>query len=120
MKAKTFNDFIGGVLSHKVYGDVVVLEVTSPTEGKFIGKIMSTNEIKKFIFSKNYFKCSKEKITWYDVPVKTPYKAQRKKEVDYNKIRNHPLVKKIDQIEAGYRPKFFTDEEHEDPEELDN
>lgn len=90
------------VVIHKKLGKVLVKEITSSEEGKFVGEILSTNETKKFVFSSQFFEIGFDD-TSYDVKVNTLYKPQRKKERNYAKYRNHPLVKDIEYKENRIR-----------------
>ncbi|QMS85416.1 hypothetical protein [Candidatus Xianfuyuplasma coldseepsis] len=107
-------DLLGKTIEHKKFGLCEVLEVVQPDEGKFIGKIVDTNETKKFVFSTQFFNNINDFET---VNVKVAKKATPSrvhKKVDLDKYRNHPLVKKIDQQEGGYRTRHLYEEPETD------
>ena len=90
----------GTIIEHKVFGPCEIVDITSPDEGKFLGKVIKTNESKKFIFSNQFFR-NIEEFETVEVEVKRTISRKRpKRKVDLSKYRNHPLVKEIDGKEA--------------------
>lgn len=111
MNKKGLNDYLHQSIRHRVLGDIVVKEITSLDEGKFIGEVQDTKDLKRFIFSNKFF-ISEEEIEWADVELHEAYKGQHKKQRDYSKIRNHPFVKEIDRRDEKRKNRVL-------PEELD-
>ncbi len=113
MDKRVLSDLIGHTIEHKKLGPCEVLEVTSNEECKFVGKVLATGEVKKLIFSDQFFNNVDEYLT-ADVVVAKKATTQRvHKKVDLDKYRNHPLVKKIDQQEAGFRARQLYEDEPE-------
>jgi len=105
VEKRDLTNLLGQEIDHKKLGLCEVLEITNKDEGKFVGRVTSTGEVKKFVFSNQFFNNVEEYMT---VNVKVAKKVEPSrvhKKVDLDKYRNHPLVKKIDQQEAGYRPR---------------
>ena len=102
MEKKNISSHWNQIVIHKKLGKIKVKEVISNDDGKFVGKVLSSNEEKKFIFSSQFFVID-ENDTSYEVKVNKMYKPQRKKERDYRKYRNHPLVKDIEYKENHIR-----------------
>lgn len=112
MEKRDLSNLVGQVIEHKKLGPCEVLEIVSKDEGKFIGRVVATEEVKKLIFSSQFFNNVDEYLT---VNVKVAKKVEPSrvhKKVDLDKYRNHPLVKKIDQQEAGYRARQLYEEEN--------
>lgn len=121
MEKRDIINLVGQVIDHKKLGLCEVLEIANKDEGKFVGKVIATGEIKKFVFSDQFFNNVEDYQT---VNVKVAKKVEPSrvhKKVDMDKYRNHPLVKKIDQLESGYRARQLYEEENllivEDPED---
>lgn len=100
---KTISDLVGSVITHNKYGECHVIEVTDKDSFRFRGQIISTGEIKQFVFSTNFFTVSEEVESAKIKPTIKNQKVVQYKPVDYKKHRNHPLVKEIDRREAGLK-----------------
>lgn len=115
---QSISDLIGQTVQHKVFGNCLVLEVVDAENGKFTGKVLQDDVVKKFIFSAQFFKNVESYLT-VDVVYKKPHdKTKKYKELDSKKFRNHPFVKAIDNREAKYsntenRTVYDADEEEE-------
>lgn len=122
MEKRDLSNLLGQEIEHKKLGLCEVLEVVNIDEGKFVGKVVATGEVKKLIFSNQFFNNVDDYLT---VNVKVAKKVEPSpvhKKVDLDKYRNHPLVKKIDQQESGYRARqLYEDDsliiEDDEPEE---
>ena len=101
--SKKISDLIGSVINHKKYGECLVMEVTDVENYKFRAKILSTNEVKPFVFSTQFFTVEGKVKSANVQPMYKPKEKRQYKPVDYNKYRNHPLVKEIDRRESGRR-----------------
>lgn len=99
VEKKNISYHLNQVVIHKKFGEVLVKEIISNEEGKFVGKILANEEEKKFVFSSQFFDMDFDE-TSYEVHVNKVYIPQRKKERNYNKYRNHPFVKNIDYKES--------------------
>lgn len=110
MIKRGLHDLLGKTIEHRKFGLCQVLEVVQPEEGKFIGKIIDTNDIKKFVFSTQFFLNIDDFETVHVKVAKKATPSRVHKKVDLDKYRNHPLVKKIDQQEGGYRTRHLYDE----------
>ena len=114
MKKNTIDNLIGCIVNHKKLGQCEVIEVTNSVEGKFVAKVLKTNEVKKFIFSTTFFDNIDDYESVYVAPIVKKEKRVIYKEVNYEKNRNHPLVKEIDRREAGLRLRQLEQEESEE------
>lgn len=113
---KTIKDLVGDIITHTKYGACKVVEVTNLEECKFKGMIMETGELKQFVFSTKFFKVKGEfEFSKIELAKKVVHHRPHKP-IDYNKHRNHPLVKEIDRREAGIRVRVIPEpeEEHEE------
>jgi hypothetical protein len=99
---KTISDLLGKEVEHKSLGFIEVVEVTDESEGKFVGRLRLTGEIKKFILSQKFFNNVDE---YHTKEIKVPKKPEKRmyKKVDLKKYREHPLVKEIDAKESKRR-----------------
>ncbi len=98
MMRKGLTDLIGQKIEHKIFGECEIVEIDDISQGKFTGKVLGENTLKKFIFSSQYFNNVDEYET-VQVKVKRKSTPRKYKEVDYSKYRNHPLVKEIEKKE---------------------
>ena len=90
---------MGQVVLHKTLGPFEVLEVVDNLQGKIVGKVQSTGETKKLIFTTQFFPDAEEYETAQITVQKKALPKRVHKQVDMAKYRNHPLVKKIDEME---------------------
>lgn len=98
--SKSICDLVGSTITHKKYGECQVIEITDKESFKFSAKIISSGEIKQFIFSTQFFSVKGDYESAKIVPVAKLQKERKYKPVDYEKYRNHPLVKEIDKKES--------------------
>lgn len=111
MDKRSLQYLVGQVVDHKKLGPCEVLEVISEEEGKILCKVAGTGETKRLIFSSQFFDNVDDFVT-VNVSVQKKAAAQKvHKKVDLDKYRNHPLVKKIDQQEGGYRARTLYDDD---------
>jgi hypothetical protein len=121
LKKKTLVDMVDQTIQHKIHGNVVIKEVISTNDYTFWGEVQSSNELKRFVFSDRFFQSS-EDVKWKKLEDQATYKPQKKKPRDYDKYRNHPLVKEIDRREMRLRMQLLEadDEEEEEIEEKED
>ena len=115
--------FIGKTLNHKKYGDIYIQEFTSVAEDKFLGVIVETNELKKFVLSRQFFEGPETIGLPHHEELKVVKRTTVKKPYNYEKYRNHPLVKEIDKKEANLYNKIYNTvivDEEDDDVELDD
>ena len=112
---KGLSELVGHVIEHNVFGECEVLEINDLAEGKFTGRILKDDSIKKLIFCKNYFK-NIEDYEYIDMPVYVKTEKRKFKDPDLSKHRNHPLVKSIDWKKSRERVKVFDHDVLEDEE----
>lgn len=106
---KTIVDLLGKEVEHKSLGLIEVVEVTDEDEGKFVGRLKLTGEVKKFIINQRFFN-NVEDIHTKEIKVgKKHQKRSTYRKVDLNKYRQHPLVKEIDAKES--KRKLSSDDE---------
>lgn len=98
MKKKQLDDLVGKTINHKKFGLCKVDKVIDFETKKVACVLESTNEVKSFIFSSQFFEGVDEYITAKVAP-KVVKKAIVYKQPDYQKHRSHALVKEIDRKE---------------------
>ncbi len=114
---KTIKDLVGDIITHTKYGPCKVIEVTNLEESKFKGMIVETGEYKQFVFNTKFFAVKGEfEFSKIELAKKVVHHRPHKP-IDYNKHRNHPLVKEIDRREAGIRVRIPIEPEEEEIEE---
>ena len=111
MQKRGLTELIGATITHKTLGVCEIIEVVSIEDGKFIGKIQSTGEVKKLIFSNQFFTDVDDFETVNVSVQKKPGTKRIRRKVDLDKYRNHPLVKEIEKQENKSKSK---DEDYED------
>lgn len=121
MKRDKGEKLIGKTIVHKKYGNVIVDEFISYKDDKFRGIIEETNEVKTFILSSNYFSDPNGMQFTKKFEDKKPRRVPPKRDIDYDKYRNHPTVKKIDKSEKlSYNQLYTTVIEDDDDNYEDN
>ena len=93
---KSIQDLFGSQIEHKTLGLVEVIEITDETQGKFVGRLVLTGEVKKFILNTRFFNGVENYQTKEIKIAKKIDKTRVYKKVDLDKYRKHPLVKEID------------------------
>lgn len=92
---KTIKELLGKEVEHKSLGLIEVIEVTDDLEGKFVGRLKLTGEVKKFILSQRFFN-NVDDFQTKEIKVTKKHTKRTYKKVDLNKYRKHPLVKEIE------------------------
>lgn len=99
MQRTSVNNLKGTVINHKVFGPCEIIDITNAEEGKFVGKVQETNELKKFIFSTQFFLDIEDYDTVEYIVKSSRRNARAYKKADLSKYRNHPLVKEVENKE---------------------
>lgn len=117
--SKYISDLVGSTITHIKYGECQVIEVTDKDSFKFNAKVISSGEIKKFVFSTQFFSVEGDFASAKIKPAPKLNKDKKYKPVDYNKYRNHPWVKEIERRESGRRIQFVQPNNNEDMDETE-
>jgi hypothetical protein len=100
MQRTSVNELLGATIRHKVFGPCEIVDITNADEGKFVGKVKETNELKKFIFSKQFFVDIDNYDTVEFVVKSNARRTRAYRKADLSKYRNHPLVKELEKKET--------------------
>jgi hypothetical protein len=97
---KSIKDLYGLEIEHRSLGLIEVVEITDEDQGKFVGRLKLSGEIKKFILNSRFFNNVEDYQTKEIKINKKIDKTRKYKKVDLDKYRKHPLVKEIDSKES--------------------
>ena len=90
------------MVEHKHFGQCKVIDIIDQVSGKIVIELAKSKEIKKVVFSKQYFYCIDDYKT-VDHEIKNTISKKRVyKKTDVKKYRNHPLVQEINRKEDVY------------------